>query len=126
MVTGLLDTAIIIDNLRMYPPAINWLANYQTQLGVSRIVRLEVLEGTLDKRGLQSALVLLNDFELIELTSADTEWAEDQLIRFHLSHNVGMMDCLIAAASHRLQVPFYTANLKHFVPLLGSLAQRPY
>lgn len=90
------------------------------------MVRLEVLEGTLDKRGLQRELTLLNDFELIELTAIDTKWAEDQLIRFHLSHNVGMMDCLIASVSHRLQVPFYTANLKHFTPLLGSFAQRLY
>jgi len=36
------------------------------------------------------------------------------------------MDCLIAAAAFRLQVPLHTRNLKHFAPLLGELAQEPY
>jgi hypothetical protein len=37
-----------------------------------------------------------------------------------------VIDCLIAAPSHRLNVPLYTMNLKHFTPLLGALAVRPY
>jgi predicted nucleic acid-binding protein len=45
---------------------------------------------------------------------------------FTLSHGVGIMDCLIASVSYRLQVPLYTRNLKHFTPLLGALAQTPY
>jgi predicted nucleic acid-binding protein len=84
------------------------------------------IEGTLDSKGLRRALTLLKDFDHIELTPSDLEWANDQLIRFHLSHNIGMMDCLIASASQRLQIPLYTTNLKHFTPLLGSLAQKPY
>ncbi len=126
MVTGLLGTSILVDNLRSFPPAVAWLGNQRTQLGITRIVRMEVIEGTLDSKGLRRALTLLKDFDHIELLPSDLEWANDQLIRFHLSHNIGMMDCLIASASHRLQIPLYTTNLKHFMPLLGSLVQKPY
>ncbi len=46
--------------------------------------------------------------------------------RLHLSHGLDSMDCLIASANHRLGIPLYTCNLKHFTPLLGDLAHKPY
>lgn len=33
---------------------------------------------------------------------------------------------IIEGACHRLQVPILTRNLRHFTPLVGSLAQQPY
>jgi predicted nucleic acid-binding protein len=39
---------------------------------------------------------------------------------------IGMMDCLIASVSLCLQLPLYTRNLRHFTPLLGTLAVKPY
>ena len=126
MVTALLDTSIVVDALRNYPPAVSWLANNKTQLGVTQIVRFEVVEGALDKAGEQRALTLLNDFELVELTPSDLAWAFEQMVRLHLSKNVDTFDCLIASTSYRLQLPLYTINVKHFTPLLGALAQRPY
>lgn len=71
-------------------------------------------------------LNLLHRFEKVYVNQADMDWAYQQQIQFHLSHNVGAMDCLIAASAYRLQVPLYTRNLKHFAPLLGGLAQEPY
>lgn len=125
MVAGLLDTAILVDMLRGYTPAEQWLAQ-QAQLGITRIVYLEILDGVLNKAEQRRALALLQRFDRIELTTADLEWATQQLIRYRLSHNIGMMDCLIAAPSHRLSLTLFTRNLKHFTPLLGDLAQKPY
>jgi predicted nucleic acid-binding protein len=68
----------------------------------------------------------LTDFEMVYPTDSDMDWGMLQLSRFHFSHNVGVLDCLIAAPAHRLQLPLYTTNLKHFTPLLGALAVRPY
>jgi predicted nucleic acid-binding protein len=125
MVASLLDSSVVVDILRQYPPALAWYSS-QTGLGVSQIVWLEILEGVHDKREQSRALTLLKDFDRVDLTTDDFEWATAQLIRYKLSHNTGMMDCLIASISHRLRLPLYTNNLKHFAPLLGSLAQRPY
>ncbi len=50
----------------------------------------------------------------------------EQLFIYKLSQNVGQSDCLVASVSHRLQVPLYTHNLRHFELLLGPLAQKPY
>jgi len=126
VVSALVDSSIIIDNLRSYPPAVSWFASTNMQLGITRMVRLEIIEGALNKTSLLRALTLLNDFEHIETIEADFIWASIQLIKFRLSHKIGGIDCLIAATSYRLQIPLYTMNLKHFTPILGTLAQKPY
>lgn len=125
MVTGLLDANIIVDLLREHEPARPWVAG-QGSLGVTRAVWLEIIEGARDSLGLRRALALLNEFDLVEFTLSDFDWATQQLIRYRLSHNVDAFDCLIAAPSYRLQLPLYTRNFKHFAPLLGALAQAPY
>jgi predicted nucleic acid-binding protein len=60
------------------------------------------------------------------LLPEDYDWAIRKSLELKLSHNAGAWDCLIGAVAHRLQVPLYTPNLKHFQPLLGELAQKPY
>ncbi len=125
MVKGLLDTTILVDMLRSYLPAKKWL-DQQQNLSVTSIVWLEILEGAQDKRGQNRALELLRRFERIDLMPADFDWAIHMSIKYKLSHNIGMMDCLIASVSHRLNIPLYTINLKHFTPLIGTMAQKPY
>ncbi len=125
MVAALLDTNIIVDLLRKYKPAENWLAT-QSDLAVTRVVWLEILEGIQNQTQQQRTITLLNDFELVEFTVSDFDWAVRQMMRFRLSHNVDAFDCLIAAPAHRLQIPLLTHNVKHFSPMLGSLAQQPY
>jgi hypothetical protein len=90
------------------------------------MVWMEVLLGGRDKPSQRKALRFLTQFEMIYLVQADMDWAMQQLKAYRLSHNVGILDCLIAAPCHRLQVPLYTRNLKHFMPLLGAQVQQPY
>ncbi len=122
---GLLDTSVLIDLLRQYTPADHWLQS-QGELGISRIVLLEVMEGAPTRQKQREAANLLKKFTLVELTTNDFLWATNHLIQYHPSHNVDAFDCLIASVAHRLNLPQYTRNLKHFTPLIGSLAQRPY
>lgn len=125
MASGLVDSSVVVDLLRKYAPAEVWLGT-QDQLAVSRDVYFEILEGVTHKAALWEALKLLRRFELVEYTQADLEWATNNLTRFWLSHHIDGYDCLIAAPSHRPQLPLYTRNLKHFAPLLAELAQEPY
>jgi predicted nucleic acid-binding protein len=125
VVIGLLDTAVLVDFLRAYPPAGDWL-HRQAHLGVSPIVWLELIEGVEDKRDQARALQLLQLFERVDILPVDFDWAIQQALRFRLSHNIDMMDCLIASTAYRLNIPIFTSNLKHFRPLLGDLVQKPY
>lgn len=122
---GLVDTNILIDFMRGYTPAQEWLAG-QTELGVCGIVQMELIAGAPNLIKQKDALRLLKDFALVEMVNADIAWAIRQLTQFRLSHNAGILDCLIAAPVHRLQIPLYTLNIKHFTPLLGQLVIRPY
>jgi predicted nucleic acid-binding protein len=125
MVDCLLDTNVVVDLYHGYEPARAWITT-QNAPGITRAVVLEVLEGVQDNPSLRQTLKLLDDFELMELTVSDFDWATRQLIKYRLSHNIDAFDCLIAAPSYRLQLPLYTRNLRHFAPLLGKLAQEPY
>lgn len=125
MVAGLLDTTIMVDLLRQYSPATVWLQQ-QRDLGTTPLVWLEIVEGASNKAEQTRGLQLLRRFQLMYLTPIDFDWAIQQAVQFKLSHNTGMIDCLIASVSQRLQTPLFTANLKHFGPLIGHLAQKPY
>jgi predicted nucleic acid-binding protein len=124
-VTGFLDTATIVDFLRGYPPCEAWLRQ-QPSLAVTPIVWLETIEGALNRQAQRKAVALLRHFERVDLTSADFDWSIQKALDLRLSHNVDLMDCLIASVSHRYGSPLYTPNLKHFTPLLGALARKPY
>lgn len=126
MVNSLVDTSIIIDLVRGFPEAHQWLQTITDEVGVTQYVWLEVVQGAQNKAKQQAAVKLLSDFTQVPVTAADVAWAVEALLRVQLSHNVDALDSLIAATASRLQVPLYTRNLKHFVPLLGTLAQRPY
>jgi len=124
---ALFDTAIVVDIYRNYPPAVQWsAANPSLVIGITSIVWLEVLKGAKNKADQKPLAKFLAQFPLVYLTQTDEHWAMLNYPAAHLAHGVGILDTLIAAPSHRLQIPLYTRNLKHMSPLLGTLAQAPY
>lgn len=127
MVTALIETTVVVDLLRNYPNAITWIESQTLpQLGITPIVWMEVMGGAPTKPRRLQAAHLMQRFAMIYLVQSDLDWAMEAQMRYELSHGVGMMDCLIASASHRLNISLYTHNLKHYVPLIGGLAQKPY
>jgi predicted nucleic acid-binding protein len=122
---GMVDTTILVDIMRYHQPALTWFQQ-QAILGVCPISYLELLEGCPNKNKQQQALILLGSLKMVYLEHVDMDWAIEQHRFYRLSHGLGMMDCLIASVNMRLNLPLFTGNLKHFAPLLGALAQRPY
>ena len=125
MVAGFLDSSILIDVIREYAPAKVWFAS-QVDLAISPFVQMEFVAGAQNKADQRRALRVVARLETVFPTQSDIEWAMRQQIALSLSHNVGILDCLIASVSHRMGLPLFTRNLKHFTPLLGTLAQQPY
>jgi predicted nucleic acid-binding protein len=126
MVDALLDTSTLIDLLREHPPAAEWFADEDRTFGITKFVWMEVVTGCMNKQALRKATRLIERFELVSVTTQDVDWALTKLTRFYLSHSPDPFDCLIAATPARLKIPLYTLNFKHFKPLIGDLAQRPY
>jgi predicted nucleic acid-binding protein len=125
MITSLVDTDIVIDAMRKYPPA-QWWFSQQSGLGISGIVWAEVLQGVTNTADQKKAFGVLEQFERVEIEDADVMWTIQALSQFHLKYGLQAFDALIASASYRLQVPLYTRNIKHFRPTLGNLAIKPY
>jgi predicted nucleic acid-binding protein len=127
VVDAFLDTSILIDLLRNHPPAVQWRsANVNLITAISPYVWMEVIFGSRDGIAQSRAIKFMQQFTVVYPTQTEITWAMQRLQIHRLKDGVGILDCLIAAPSQRLQLPLYTQNLKHFAPLLGSLVQKPY
>ena len=126
MVDAMLDTNIIIDLLNAHPPATQWAHSRQLKLGITSVTWMEVIYGAQNKIKRDAAFKFMRQFEMFRLIEEDQDWAMKQLFQHRLQYGIDVLDCLMAAPSHRFQLPIYTRNLKHFMPLLGTLAIQAY
>lgn len=121
------DTDVLIEILRGDSRAGVWLASIESfVIGIPVIAWMEILIGARDKQEQRVLAEQLARYRILHLESGDSERARQWFEQFHLSHGVGILDCLIAAIPHRLAKPFYTFNLKHFQVIPGLETQAPY
>ena len=126
MTEGIVDSTVILHYFRNVANAREWVNSQPLHLSIVSITWMEVMEGTSNKANQARCKSILEQFDLLYVTSADQQWAMQQLERFQFSHHIGKEDCLIASIAYRLQVPLYTHNVKDMVPIVGSLAVKPY
>jgi len=121
----ILDSDILIDLLRGYPAAVEWLAEQTETLRVSGIAAIEVVYGSVDASGLRAArrLVGIFDVEWPEPIDAQTAYGFAPL---HLSDGIDGPDSITAAIALRLGVSVATFNAKHFRAVPGLTIEQPY
>ena len=124
---ALLDTSILVELLRNRTAALAWAANNSSQkLGVPVLVKMELVQGVQNQREFTLLDNLLADHEIVFLQPSDCAWAAEQHSHFRLSHDIGILDTLIASSAMRLKVPIYTLNVRHFSILPDVQAIQPY
>jgi tRNA(fMet)-specific endonuclease VapC len=122
-----LDTDVLIEILRGDGQAAEWLVSVESLvIGIPVIVWMEILAGARDKQEQRVFTEQLAQYSTLHLESGDSKRARQWFEQFHLSHGVGILDCLIAAIAFRLGKPFYTFNLKHFQVIPGVHVHPPY
>lgn len=127
MTVGVVDTTVLIHLLRHNSTAFSWFRSQTTRLSVTPFSWMEVMAGAGSKSAQQQGLNLFQQFDMLFPTETDIRRAMEQLQTYRLSHGIGLMDCFIASACYRLQVPLYTDNLKHMMLLLPqNLVVKPY
>jgi len=126
MNVGIVDTTVILHYFRNYANARVWADSQPIRLSVVSMTWMEVMEGASSKANQVQCKSVLAKFDLLYPTSADQQWAMQQLERFQFSHHIGKDDCLIASVAYRLQIPLYTHNIKDMAPMIGNLAVKPY
>lgn len=123
----LLDTDVLIDLLRQFPPALAWASeNADLRIGIPVIVQMELIQGARNRQELEILSQQLSAYRIAHLESGDSAQALQWFEQFHLSAGAGLLDCLIAAIASRLQKPLYTFNTKHFSNIPSLQLRTPY
>jgi predicted nucleic acid-binding protein len=122
----LIDTSILVDVLRGNKSARAWIdALPEDTCAISVITSAELLAGCRNRTEQRAVERELELYATIWVSEEISQTALEFYRRFHLSHNVGFLDCLIAATARTTGLSLETLNLKHF-PFPDLKAERPY
>jgi predicted nucleic acid-binding protein len=123
-----LDTDIVVDALRDFTLAIDYLEDVEQQgdLRISRPTQMELLVGCRNRAELQPLGRFLRRFTMIELTESIGQSAVALLSQYRLSHGLLIIDALIAATALAHGETLYTKNVRHFRMIPGLRVIRPY
>ncbi len=123
----LLDTDVMVDILRGYPPAVAWLTGLvATPIGLPGLVAMELLQGCrnlAEQRQLEKELLR---FTLHWPNPADSQRAYQAFAAYRLSHNLGLLDALIGQTAAGLGELLVTFNVKHYAVIAGLSTVQPY
>ncbi len=123
----LLDTDVAIDILRNHAPAVAWLQGLASApLGMPGLVVMELLQGCHNKNEQRRVEQFCQPHHLYWATDADCQRALQDFAAYHLSHNLGLLDALIAHTAVGLNEPLATFNVKHYGVVVGLTTFQPY
>ena len=122
----LLDTDILIDIQRGYRPAVDWFTGLNELPAVTGYVVMELIQDADNKDQVRKALKLTQPLTVVWPTAADCSRALDDFERFHLSHNLGLLDSLIGACAVGYSATLCTFNVKHYKVINGLRTEQPY
>ncbi len=123
---ALLDTDIVVDILRGYPPALTWLAAQAVAPTLPGFVVLELMEGCTTSLAMRRLQKQIASFSIVWSTEQDLNRALAHFPRIWLSHRVDILDVLIAESAIGLGVPLCTFNVRHFRAVPGLVTEQPY
>ncbi len=115
----LVDTDILVDFLRGYNEAIEFINNFSSQIILSPIVVAELYAGV---KGNDEMDVLNSFISLFHVVPLDSEIAKVGGIYkrdFNKSHGVGLADAILAATAEIKQAELKTLNVKHYPMFQG-------
>jgi predicted nucleic acid-binding protein len=122
----LLDTDICIDLFRGYPPALSWFAGLTFRPGLPGLAAMEMLQGRQNSREVRIVRKFIHRFRLFWPTEQDCARAFNTYARASLSHNLGLIDALIAEGAVGLGATLFTFNAKHYQAVPNLVHQAPY
>ena len=123
----LLDTDVMIDLLRHYPPAVAWLKSLgEEEILLPGFVVMELLQGCRNKAEQEQIEKELQAYAIAWPTSEVCNEALQVFTSAHLSHGLGVLDALIGQTAVALQGPLYTFNQKHYAAVPGLQTVQPY
>ena len=122
-----LDTDVLVDILRNYAPAIEWLRQLGTnEIAIPGFVAMELVQGCRDSAELAKVEHFLSRFIVVWPSAQACDVALTVFIERHLSHSLGLLDALVGQTARELQVPLHTYNQKHYRGIPDLQTVQPY
>lgn len=123
----LVDTDIMIDVLREYPPAEMWLESLgNTPIILPGFVVMELVQGCQNKTEQDTLLKTLDKYQYVWPQEETCNQALSIFKTFHLSHSLGIIDALIGQTAVALGLALHTFNQKHYSMIPGLQTIQPY
>lgn len=122
----LLDTDVLIDIQRGHPPALAWFASLADIPSVPGFVVMELIQDSQNSHQVRQALKLIAPLPVVWPTEINCKHALSNFTAYHLSHNLGLLDSLIAACAIGLSATLCTFNVKHYKVVPGLTTEQPY
>ena len=124
----LLDSDVMIDLLRQYPPAIKWFDTLgdREEIVLSGYVVMELIQGCRNRAEQIKVQRGLTAYGVVWLSPAGCDEALGIFGEYHLGHGVGLLDVLIGQTAVALDAPLYTFNQKHYRFIPGLQTIQPY
>jgi predicted nucleic acid-binding protein len=115
---------VLIDHLRSFAPASEYIAALDEQPVCSEVSRIEIIQG-LRTAERTDAETLFSLIEWLPVSEQVARRAGELGRRWRASHpGIGVADLAVAATAEYTSVPLATCNIKHF-PMFTDL-QAPY
>ena len=123
----LLDTDVMIDILRGYPPALDWLRSLNDDvIALPGFVLMELIQGCKTKKEQQSLSKELDSYKILWPSHSDCNDAVKLFTRYRLSHHIGIIDVLIGQLALSFDLSLHTFNKKHYEPIPRLTTVQPY
>lgn len=122
----IVDTDILIDIQRGYPPAVAWIAGLKTLPVVMGLSLLELVQDARNRKEVVDAFMLVDPFPIEWPTEEEMYISLNYFGKYHLSHNLGLIDAILAASAVNRNAALQTFNLKHYKAVPGLRIERPY
>ena len=123
----LLDTDILIDLIRRYPPALVWLQSLgEEEVNMPGFVVMEIIQGCRSKAEQERTERELSEYAVVWPSEQTLVGALKVYTQYHLSHNLGILDALIGQTAVALDLPLHTFNQKHYAAIPNLKTIQPY
>ena len=122
----LVDTDVLIDVQRGHPPALAWFAGLVNLPAIPGFVLMELIQDARNVKEVRQVLKLTAPLQIIWPNEVDCGRALSDFTAFHLSHNLGLLDALIAACAVGQTATLFTFNNKHYRVVTGLATAEPY
>lgn len=122
----LLDTDILIDILRNYSHAVEWLSKLDDSIAISGFTALELIQGCENKQEVSKIQKFISGFHIIWLDAESSNQAIELFAKHRLKSNIGLIDILIAQVSIKSGLALHTFNIKHYKSIPDIKLIQPY